>query len=169
MLSSSSRPVSQRPFVATAFGERRPLKLQRPSRHTEAFACVCGVRHLRNIASHSSRRPGQSHLHAFRRSVSDGAGEPATTSGRDSNDDDSQDRPNIIRRAAAAAAGILQSTAHWLQARLKPSKLFDRCPISALYRHCTVHDLMHRWVPPPCNPIFFDCLRVVVINRGTEL
>lgn len=60
--------------------------------------------------------------------VVDITAETVSTSGRGSDDNkDQQHEPNILRRAAAAAVGLLQSSMQWLQAHLKPWKLFDRC------------------------------------------
>ncbi|KAL0043414.1 hypothetical protein WJX79_004095 [Trebouxia sp. C0005] len=59
--------------------------------------------------------------------VVDITAETVSTSGRGSDDDrDQQHKPNIVRRAVAAAVGLLQSSLQWVQAHLKPWKLFDR-------------------------------------------
>lgn len=86
-------------------------------------------------------------MQAFQRPTSEGSSDPAfsrlpvvditaetvSTSGRGSDDDrDQQHKPNIVRRAVAAAAGLLQSTLQWMQAHLKPWKLFDRSALAAL-------------------------------------
>ncbi|KAL0045972.1 hypothetical protein WJX82_010072 [Trebouxia sp. C0006] len=80
-------------------------------------------------------------MQAFQRPNSEGSSDPAfsrlpvvditaetvSTSGRGNDDDrDQQHKPNIVRRAVAAAVGLLQSALQWVQAHLKPWKLFDR-------------------------------------------
>lgn len=65
--------------------------------------------------------------------VVDITAETVSTSGRGSDDDrDQQHKPNIVRRAVAAAVGLLQSSLQWVQAHLKPWKLFDRSALAAL-------------------------------------
>lgn len=134
------RPQAHRVFADTAYRERRPVRLQRVRPAGEACAC-------QNCFSLTARRRQRdsrtqhARMQAFRRPPSSGpsepsfshspivdiTAEPATTSGRESDDDNSQQpRPNIIRRAAAAAIGIAQSMFQWLRKYLKPWKLFDR-------------------------------------------
>lgn len=135
------RPQAQRVFADIAYRERRPVRLQRVRPAGGACACQnCFSLTARRRQRHS--RTQNTQMQAFRRPPSSGpsepsfshspivdiTAEPATASGRESDDDNSQQpRPNIIRRAAAAAIGIAQSMFQWLRKYLKPWKLFDRC------------------------------------------
>ena len=140
------RPQVQRAFADTAYRERRHLRLQRV--HLAAGTNTC--RNCSNIVRrrpYCGSRPQHTQMQAFRRPTSsspseptfsdspvvDITAEPATTSGRDSENGDSQQhRPSIIRRAAAAAVGILHTMFQWLRTHLKPWKLFDRCNLHKL-------------------------------------
>ena len=136
------QPSAQRVLVKPVYTTRRPLGLVCGPQAVWPPACTSWLSHTGHRRLYTGSRPQRNRSHAFRRSgldnhsdssftrspVVDITAEPATTSGRDSNDDNSQQhRPNIIRRAAAAALGILQATVHWLRTHLKPWKLFDRC------------------------------------------
>ena len=72
--------------------------------------------------------PGRSGDPAFDRlPVVDITAESVSTSGRGvENNRDQQPRPNIVWRAAAAAVGLIQAMVQWLQAHVKPWRLFDR-------------------------------------------
>lgn len=136
------KPQAQQSFADTAYRENRPLRLLRLRPAYGAYTCrKCFSNTVRRRPCRVSR-PQHTEMQAFRRPppsgpsepsfshspVVDITAEPATTSGRESDDDNSQQpRPNIIRRAAAAAIGIAQSVFQWLRTHLKPWKLFDRC------------------------------------------
>ena len=136
------RPQAQQAFTDTAYRQRRSLRLQRLRPADRAYTCRNCFSNTVRRRPCSAGRPQHTQMLAFRRSPSTGpsdssfsqspvvdiTAEPATTSGRESNDDNSQQpRPNIIWRAAAAAIGIAQSIFQWVQTHLKPWKLFDRC------------------------------------------
>lgn len=147
MHSGCLRSQVQRAFADTAYRERRPLRPQQVRWAGRAWTCRTCFNSAVPGQPYRSSRPQQTQLHAFRRppssssnepsfshsSIVDITAEPATTSGRDSDDDRSpQHRPNIIWRALAAGMGILQAAFQWMRTHLKPWKLFDRCH---LYRH----------------------------------
>ena len=153
------RPQARQAFADTAYRERHPLRLQRLRPAGEAYACrKCFSNAVRRRPC-SVSRPQQTQMQAFRRPppsgpsepsfshspVVDITAEPATTSGRESDDDNSQQpRPNIIWRAAAAAIGIAQSAFQWLRTHLKPWKLFDRydcLQIAVIMVSCVIYML----------------------------
>ncbi|DBA78662.1 TPA: hypothetical protein ACH3X1_008580 [Trebouxia sp. C0004] len=129
-------------FAATAYRECRRLGCQRqsPRRNACPSWLELSLHRQPHRTARLSRVPRTS-MQAFQRPTSEGSSDSAfsrlpvvditaetvSTSGRGSDDDrDPQHKPNIVRRAVAAAAGLLQSTMQWMQAHLKPWKLFDR-------------------------------------------
>lgn len=137
-----ARPQAQQAFADTAYREIRPVRLQHLRPAGWAYTCRKCFRTTVRSRPCSVSRPQHTQMQAFRRPPASGpsepsfshspvvdiTAEPATTSGRKSDDDNSQQpRPNIIWRAAAAAIGIAQSVLRWLRTHLKPWKLFDRC------------------------------------------
>lgn len=143
------RPQVHSLFVDTAYREHRNIVAQRAraiAEHTAPPSCLSLSLHRPHIAA---RRSQGSHtcMQAFRRPTPEGSGDPAfsrlpvvditaetvSTSGRGSDDDrDPQHKPNIVRRAVAAAVGLLQSSLQWVQAHIKPWKLFDRSALTVL-------------------------------------
>ena len=142
MNSGCLRPHVQRAFADTAYRERRHVRLPRVRWAGGAWTCRTCFSCAVPRQPYRDSRPQQTRAHAFRRPPSsssptepsfshspvvDITAEPATTSGRDSNEDNSpQHRPNILWRAVAAAVGISQSVFQWLRAHFKPWKLLDR-------------------------------------------
>lgn len=129
-------------FADTAYREHRRFgwQRQRPIRNACPSWLELSLHRQPNRTARLSRVP-QTNMQAFQRPASDGSSDPAfsrlpvvditaetvSTSGRGSDDDrDQQHKPNIVRRAVAAAVGLLQSALQWMQAHLKPWKLFDR-------------------------------------------
>ena len=136
------KPHTQQVFADTAYKENYLLGLQRLRPAGGAYTCRNCFSNTVRRRTCSASRPQHNQTQAFRRPPSSGpsepsfshspvvdiTAEPATTSGRESDDDNSQQpRPNIIWRAAAAAIGIAQSVFQWLRTHIKPWKLFDRC------------------------------------------
>ena len=135
-------------FADTAYREHRKFgwQRQRPIRNACPSWLEFSLHRQPNRTARLSRVP-QTNMQAFQRPASDGSSDPAfsrlpvvditaetvSTSGRGSDDDrDQQHKPNIVRRAVAAAVGLLQSALQWMQAHLKPWKLFDRSALAAL-------------------------------------
>lgn len=158
----------QQIFVDTKSYKCRP-RLRCTSEAVKTAACpscfgstvhrpLYGISKPRSVQVQAFRRPASDTPNdpAFSRSpVVDITSEPATTSGRDSDEDNSQqNRGNIIRRAAAAAAGILQSTVQWLRTHLKLSKLFDRYAPLACCVTCFLH----------CTQLMYDCCACTMSN-----
>jgi len=135
-------------FADTAYREHRRLGWQRQSPRRNACPSWLELSlHRQPHRTARLNRVPQTNMQAFQRPTSEGSSDPAfsrlpvvditaetvSTSGRGSDDDrDQQHKPNIVRRAVAAAAGLLQSTLQWMQAHLKPWKLFDRSALAAL-------------------------------------
>lgn len=135
-------------FADTAYREHRRLGWQRqsPRRNACPSWLELSLHRQPHISARLNRVP-QTNMQAFQRPTSEGPSDPAfsrlpvvditaetvSTSGRGSDDDrDQQHKPNIVRRAVAAAVGLLQSALQWMQAHLKPWKLFDRSALATL-------------------------------------
>ena len=141
-------PRLHRTFADTAYREHRSFALQRqrPRRNACPSWLELSLHRQPHRTARLNRRP-QTSMQAFQRPNSEGSSDPAfsrlpvvditaetvSTSGRGSDDDrDQRHKPNIVRRAVAAAVGLLQSALQWVQAHLKPWKLFDRSVLAVL-------------------------------------
>ncbi len=143
-------PRLHRTFADTSYREHRSLAWQRQRPRRNACPSWLELSLHRQPQPHRTARFNglpQINMQAFQRPSSEGSSDPAfsrlpvvditaetvSTSGRGSDDDrDQQHKPNILRRAVAAAVGLLQSALQWVQAHLKPWKLFDRSVFAAL-------------------------------------
>ena len=141
-------PRLHRTFADTAYRENRSLawQRQRPRRNACPSWLELSLHRQPHRTARLNRLP-QTNMQAFQRPNSEGSSDPAfsrlpvvditaetvSTSGRGNDDDrDQQHKPNIVRRAVAAAVGLLQSALQWVQAHLKPWKLIDRSMLAAL-------------------------------------
>ena len=72
--------------------------------------------------------------------VVDTTAEEVSTSGRSSEDDrDQQHRPNILKRAATAAVGLVAAFFNWLKSNARLKRLFDRYVASCYAtNHCAL-------------------------------